>query len=270
VSRRDEGGWLPGVQDAPSQDSTGESSPPVVMTLGAMEKMVLREFFSGAEVEVELCERVSTGLGVLIQEMGSAPIRSDRTQTPRPEEFQRSAVLFIATRTLRAIRASLAVLSVGYEVEAQVYDRLLFELRGRLRQVMRDSSGKTAQRWVEGESPTRVSRLASSDDERRIYAVLSQAVHADSNVAARLLDPERGSLMFGPRRTILTRLSLLGSAQIGNEVLEVLAGFAGRIPAAAIPVPQDLKRATAAFARDLEPADATSGVTESQEQPRRS
>jgi hypothetical protein len=136
----------------------------------------------------------------------------------------------IAVRTLRTIRASLAVLSVGYEIEESVYGRLLFELRGRLRQIAADATGQTAAKWLSGQSPSKVGRLAPDASARKLYAALSKVVHADAAVIGALPRLGDDTLLFGPSRTAHTRAVLANHAIIAYEIIRTISVEVGSVP----------------------------------------
>lgn len=174
-----------------------------------------------------MCERAATYVMALIQRTGPGPIRSDPSDELTPEQLRLGAMLGIAIRTVRAMRAALAVLSVGYEVEGGVYDRLLIELRGRMAQVADDTTGETARRWLRGEAPTRISRIWPNSTLKNLYANLSSAVHADSRAFGPLVEPSVDTLVVGPRRTWLTRASLIAQSVVAYDVIATLSRETG-------------------------------------------
>jgi hypothetical protein len=193
------------------------------VTLSHFEQELFESFGSFAAKEIRMCERAATYVGAIIQRQGPGPIRSDPDEELNPKQLRLGAMLGIAIRTLRAMRASLAVLSVGYETEAAVYDRLLIELRGRMAQVANDPTGEMARRWLAGEAPTRISRLWSDETMKSLYASLSTAVHADSRTFGHLLEPSLDTIFIGPKRTALTRASLIAQCVVAYEIIVTLS-----------------------------------------------
>lgn len=211
--------------------SAGDDGDPrrgaVKVKLSEFEEEMFASFGSFAAKEINVCERTATYIAALIQRTGPGPIRTDPDTELTVQQLRLGAMTGIAIRTLRAMRAALAVLSIGYEVEGGVYDRLLIELRGRLAQVTEDSSGEAARQWLEGQAPTRINRLWANSTMRDLYAGLSRAVHADSRAFGPLVEPDLNTLFFGPRRTQMTRASLIAQSVVGYDVIAKLSQETG-------------------------------------------
>lgn len=212
----------------PTERGTGDRRRGARMvSIGQAEEELFETFGSFAAREINLCEKVSTCLMALVQRNGPGPIRSDPSEELTPEQLRLGAMIGIAIRTIRAMRAALAVLSVGYEVEGGVYDRLLIELRGRMAQIADDASGEIARKWLQGQAPTRISRIWANPTMKSLYANLSTAVHADSRAFGPLVEPSVDTLLIGPRRSSMTRASLIAQSVVGYEVLATLSRESG-------------------------------------------
>jgi hypothetical protein len=66
------------------------------------------------------------------------------------EDFRRHAMWFIAIIAVRAMRAAMRVLMIGYEEQSVSYQRLIDELHNRAQQIHTDESGDHARRWLDG------------------------------------------------------------------------------------------------------------------------
>ena len=197
------------------------------VTLSEFEEEQFEAFGSFARTEINMCERAATYLVAAIQRCGPGPIRADPEEEVSVGQLRLGAMLGIAIRMVRAMRAALAVLSVGYEVEGGVYDRLLLELHGRMAQIADDASGEVAHRWLRGEAPSRIGRIWSNSTMRNLYANLSSTVHADSRIFGYLFESSVDALLIGPRRTHMTRVSMLAQSVVAYDAIVRLSRETG-------------------------------------------
>src|SRR5262249_22036254 len=155
-----------------------------------------------------------------------------------PEEYRRRAIVLLAVRLLRAIRAGTAVYAAVWELEGRAMDRLVLEIRARCSEVVNDPSDETARRWLERRPTSDIGasiRTSAPDidpaDVNTLYLGLSQAGHADPAGIFTWLTTHEGdtgaAITWGPRCTIETRRSLLMYATLAAEMATLLAGEAG-------------------------------------------
>jgi hypothetical protein len=144
------------------------------------------------------------------------------------------AMTMLAVRLFHAIRATMAVLGAGYEVEGRAMARLVIETRARLLEVSTDVSDETARRWLERNPKTKIIEAVQAsapgldpDVARHLYGGISQDSHADVGGIMRSLttvDEDLSALIkWGPYRTTDTQRSLLLCAVFGAEAATSLA-----------------------------------------------
>ncbi len=147
------------------------------------------------------------------------------------------AILMLAVRFFHAVRATMAVLGAGYEVEGRAMARLVIETRARLLEVTTDPSDETARRWLEGKPRTTITTAiqASAPDldpevARHLYGGMSQDSHADVGGITRSLasvaEDLTALIKWGPHRTADTQRSLLLCAVFAAEAATLLAAEA--------------------------------------------
>jgi NAD(P)-dependent dehydrogenase (short-subunit alcohol dehydrogenase family) len=100
------------------------------------------------EAVIALAEHIaadwaSSNLAVVIQNAG------DAGWAATAEKHRERATMMLAVRLFHAIRATMAVLGTGYEVEGRAMARLVLETRARLLEVTKDASQETGRRWLE-------------------------------------------------------------------------------------------------------------------------
>jgi len=150
------------------------------------------------------------------------------------EKQRERATVMLAVRLFHAIRATMAVLGAGYEVEGRAVARLMLETRARLLEVTEDASPETARRWLERKPNRNVTEAIQAsvrelDPElaRHLYGGLSQDSHADVGGILRSLttvdEDLRAVIAWGPHRTEDTRRSLLLCAAFAAEAATLLA-----------------------------------------------
>lgn len=100
----------------------------------------------------------------------------------------------------RALRASIQIISVGYEDQAVGFQRLIDELHNRAQKVRGDSSGEYARQWLKGRSLDKGAKLAGQD----FWEFMSGPVHANARAVFDWLaiSQEDGStnIVIGPER----------------------------------------------------------------------
>jgi hypothetical protein len=111
------------------------------VTLGEDEHRLRAEFFAYPEYEV--ADWATQSLAVVV----SRASRSEWNNPPRPEP-RRRAIMLLEVRLLRAIRAGMAVHATGWEIEGRAMTRLVIEARGRLHEVVADSTDETVEAWL--------------------------------------------------------------------------------------------------------------------------
>jgi hypothetical protein len=97
------------------------------------------------------------------------------------DEARARAIILLAVRLLRFSRATMAVASAGWEIEARGMLRQVIEAHARLYQVGGDKTDATALRWLEGKPVTGIAaaiRAAAPDLDpdaaKSMYRALSQ------------------------------------------------------------------------------------------------
>lgn len=89
--------------------------------------------------------------------IGRTPVPPSRTEEGRDvSNLQHRAIWFMAIIATRAVRACMAVISVGYEEQAVGYTRLVAELVTASQKVVDDHSGEYASQWLKGRTATGV------------------------------------------------------------------------------------------------------------------
>ncbi len=170
----------------------------------------------------------SSNLAVVIH------LASDAGWAATAERHRERATMMLAVRLFQAIRATMAVLGAGYEVEGRAMARLVLETRARLLEVTEDPSPRTGLRWLERDPKRKITEAiqASTPDiapelARHLYGGLSQDSHADVGGLLRSLttvdEDLRATIAWGPHRTTDTRSSLLLCAVFAAEAATLLA-----------------------------------------------
>lgn len=162
----------------------------------------------------ETIERVPDREAVVI---AGTPIHNWRSQS----------YTVIALRVYRAIRSAVSVLGAGFELEAQVYDRLLLELMHAYLKIASDESGQLAKRWLRGK---KIAGAGDAIEELRLPKVLhghlSERAHGSSAPVWQALasrEEDRGLVTWGPARGKATHGLLLNYAAMARTMIEVLA-----------------------------------------------
>lgn len=153
------------------------------------------------------------------------------------DRHRQRAITMLALRLFHAVRATMAVLGAGYEVEGRAMARLMVESRARLLEVATDASDETARRWLERNPRTKIIEAIQAsapdldpEEAKHLYGGISQDSHADVGGIMRSLttvDEDLSALItWGPRRTVATQRSLLLCAVFAAEAATLLASEA--------------------------------------------
>ena len=135
-------------------------------------------------------------------------------------DYQHQALWLMTIIGLRALRAAMHVIAVGYEDQAAGYQRLIDELWSRGQKVRTDRSGNYAKQWCEGKPPGKAAKLTEQD----LWEFWSRTQHADpaavwnwvavtqpDGTAKVLLGPERRpEIVRGTLTVMLSQLRDLG------------------------------------------------------------
>jgi hypothetical protein len=100
--------------------------------------------------ERDAADWASSNLAVVIHLAG------DAGWATAADQHRQRASLMLAVRLFRAIRATMAVLGSGYEVEGRARVRLVLETRARLLEVTGGEANETCRRWLEGRPQTSI------------------------------------------------------------------------------------------------------------------
>lgn len=176
--------------------------------------------------EHELADWATTNLAVALHTAAG-----ELAPAEDPARVLRRALLVSSARVFRLARAGMATLAAGYEAEARILDRALWETRARCIQAAEDPSGETAHKLLAGKLNQRISAAVRAtvptvDPEiaRRLYRDLSGDAHPDLHqFMARLIreTPTGGYEMgFSPHRSQASRQSLFLYAWFAGEATE--------------------------------------------------
>jgi hypothetical protein len=141
--------------------------------------------------------------------------------------LQHRAVWFMAIIATRAVRACMAVITVGYEDQGIGYTRLLTELVAASEKVVTDHSGEYAQQWLDGKTKTGA-KLAGQE----FYEIVSGPAHADVKAVLDWLaitgEDDDHKVVLGPeRRAEQANSTLVYMAGAVREVAVQLAHLGG-------------------------------------------
>ena len=176
--------------------------------------------------EHELADWATTNLAVALHAAGGEP-----APVKDPARVLRQALLVSSARIFRLARAGMATLAAGYEAEARILDRALWETRARCIQAVEDPSGETAHKLLAGKLDQRITAavrdtVPTVDPEmaKRLYRDLSGDAHPDlRQFMMRLIreTPTGGYEMgFSPHRSQASRQSLFLYAWFAGEATE--------------------------------------------------
>ncbi len=109
---------------------------------------------------------------------------------PPPASYVRAkALMYMGVLAVRAARAGIAVLRVGYETEVIPYKRMLLELHSRTQRVVDDESGEYARQWLANRAGKPARSLRDVPDG--LWDVLSNSSHADARAVENFLAVSR-------------------------------------------------------------------------------
>jgi hypothetical protein len=128
-------------------------------------------------------------------------------------------------RAFRVIRAGMAILAAGYEVEADVMSRAMLELYVHTADAVHDPTGVVAETWLKGERGRGISGRVrkAMPDRPEVYGRLSQAAHGDPRALVGMSRHDEGGPMieWGPAQTPATARCLVGYS-VGARDMAVL------------------------------------------------
>jgi hypothetical protein len=159
-----------------------------------------------------LADDVSYLLCEVVQQVRIEPQAED----PGAKQLRLQALWFMAVIALRALRAAMNAMTVGYEDQAVGYQRLIDELHNRAQRVRQDQSGEYSKRWLTGRNSDKGAKLAGQD----FWEILSGPVHASANAVLDwvAVSANDGStkIVIGPERR----------PEVANAALTYMAGEA--------------------------------------------
>jgi hypothetical protein len=134
-------------------------------------------------------------------------------------------------RAFRAVRSGMAVLSVGYELEADAMNRVLLELFVETRAAVDDQSGDIARQWFTGGRRRGIGARvqAAMPHNPAAYDTVSRAAHGDPRALlerARDIDG-RAIIEWGPSRSGATAQCLIGFAVAARDMTVLLEEATG-------------------------------------------
>jgi hypothetical protein len=147
--------------------------------------------------------------------LSNAGFGSTTDDPPPPSYVRAKALLYMGVLAVRAARAAMAVIVVGYEPEAMTYKRLLLELHSRAQRVADDKSGEYARQWLAGRAGKPASHLR--DVPPGMWETLSHSTHADYRAVENFLAVSKSDstgLVVKPERC----------AALCNATLATMAG----------------------------------------------
>ena len=175
---------------------------------------------------LELADDVSYLLCEIVQHITIQP-RNDEAE---PTELRLQALWFMAIVALRALRAAMNALAVGYEDQAIGHQRLIDELHNRAQRVRDDESGEYARRWLAGRNSDKGAKLAGQD----FWDFLSGPVHANARAVLDWIaisqDDGSTKIVIGPgRRPGVANAGLTYMAGEARDLASMLAQEAGKV-----------------------------------------
>lgn len=175
----------------------------------------------------------------------------ERASSRRAEDeataLRETAALAAGIRAFRMIRAGLAAVASGYELEADAAIRVVLELFVGVKPALADPTGEEARRWLTRGQRSRVGQRIDATGGEDAYASLSRVAHGDPRAVLRLSveTKEGAAIEWGPGRTTRTP-RILNHYAIGARDFAVLISetfklavpeldHADRVLAAAVP-----------------------------------
>lgn len=177
--------------------------------------------------ERELAELASSTLAVVLHQIGE-----DEPLWRQPGTDRLTAAMVGGVRAFRAVRAGMAILASGYELEADAMTRLLLELVAETRAAVQDPSGSTARAWLSGGRERGISSRVKAAMPHRptTYKELSRAAHGDPRAAFGLAvaDGDQHVVEWGPKQTPATARCLVAYAIGARDMAVLLEEATGR------------------------------------------
>jgi hypothetical protein len=157
--------------------------------------------------------------------IGRTPVPPSRTEEGRDvSNLQHRAIWFMAIIATRAVRASMTVISVGYEEQAVGYTRLVAELVTASQKVVDDHSGEYASQWLKGRTATG-SKLADQEFYKRVSGPLHASVDGILDWIAIPVGDGNHDVVVGPeRRPEGANATLVFMAGAARDIAVQLAG----------------------------------------------
>jgi hypothetical protein len=170
--------------------------------------------------ERELAEVASWTLAVVVHEVGENNAWWEKGDTVRL-----TAAMVGGIRAFRAVRAGMAILANGYELEADAMSRVLLELFVETRSAVHDASGDAAKAWLSGHRVRGISSRVKAAMPHRptTYGEVSRAAHGDPRAVIGLAVSEGDEhiVEWGAKQTPATARCLIGYA-VGARDMAVL------------------------------------------------
>ncbi|HEX5923820.1 MAG TPA: hypothetical protein VFY45_08310 [Baekduia sp.] len=202
------------------------------LTLG-QERRLSASFEADAGQDLDVADYAASLLLAILTQATPEPTTiaininaEDDTISGNVEQLHLHAQVYIGVRAWRAMRASRAVLSVGYGSESRALDRIIIELQAHRRSILDDPSGKEARAWLQGERGRGISARVKKITPTDLYKNLSHDSHGDPVPVQRLYDEASGSLLLSPRRERTARASLLMHAGFARDQAVLIAELA--------------------------------------------
>jgi hypothetical protein len=220
-----------------------------------VERCLEQSFVTDVGLELELVDRAMVFLASAMASVDPRPtLTPDEVAAPNSGDVQ-GVMLFalqaMGARAMRVIRAARASLASGYEAESFGHDRILLELRTHRNALLTDPTGKEAWAWLEAESGRGIGKRVSESAPDGLYPLLSQFAHGDARPLGRIANYETRTLRLAPKRTGMTRTSLIFHASFAADQALLIAGFTG----IKLIGHTDLKKAVVTRRKELEIAE---------------
>jgi hypothetical protein len=192
---------------------------------------ILAASFRDAETEAALADDAAALLLCVLVAVqgrtGETNVHEDGTLEGDTDVLCVAALVYIGARALRVMRASRAVLVVGYEPEARALDRILVELLAHRQAIVADDTATEALAWLQGERGRGITKRVTAITPEGMYRNLSHDSHGDPVPVLRLIAEDERALQLAPRRTVATRATLLMHAGFARDQAVLTAQAAG-------------------------------------------
>jgi hypothetical protein len=172
---------------------------------------------------LHLADVASSVLGMVLQRV-ELPARGDAD--PGDPWYQIKALLYLGVLAGRSLRATMALLCVGYDAEALAFKRRLVEIHARAQRVTDErNGGRHARDWLRGKDQRPSSVVALPDGAWHSY---SHLVHADYRAVEHHLvkrhNDGRTTFSLLPMRNVeIANATLVMSASETRDVAAVTA-----------------------------------------------